>query len=151
MGGPGAVIDDGVVHAQPLGSIPLIASGAQLPSPVSGPRSLHVVSRAGSDVASGCGIQVSPNVASGLRGAFTAEGPLDIWDVGPNTPTSDEDEDGVVKPKKGHGRVGMGPPIMISHGGTRRPIIDGSGLCSPGRWMPASRAVDSIAAKIRPS
>ena len=80
------------------------------------PGSLHVSSMAGSVVASGCGVEVSPNVAAGLRGAFTAEGPLDIWDVGPNTPTSDEDEDGVVKPKKGHGRVGMGPPIMISHG-----------------------------------
>ena len=74
---------------------------------------------------------------------------MDVWDVGPNTPTSDEDEDGMIKPKRGHGRVGQGSPMLVFHGGSYRPFIDGSGLCSPGRWHPGDRAVDIIAQRIR--
>jgi hypothetical protein len=58
--------------------------------------------------------------------------------------TSDEDEEGAKRPKFGEGLWGFGPPLGAQgHGQVkRRWFADGAGLCSPGRWAPASRTVD---------
>lgn len=53
--------------------------------------------------------------------------------------SSDEDDDGVVKPKKGAGLWGDGPPLALRLLGKRQEFADGFGLCSPGRWEPSKR------------
>ena len=53
--------------------------------------------------------------------------------------TSDEDEDGHVRPKLGCGNVGTGPPLQVTWAGKVRAFADGNGLCSPGRWLPHQR------------
>ena len=53
--------------------------------------------------------------------------------------TSDEDEDKVVRPPVGSGVVGHGPPLESWATKRFRAFHDGSGLCSPGRWLPADR------------
>ena len=53
--------------------------------------------------------------------------------------SSDEDDDGVVKPKKGAGLWGDGPPLASRLLGKRQEFADGFGLCSPGRWEPSKR------------
>ena len=70
-----------------------------------------------------------------LRGAFTGEGPI-------------EEADGTVKFKLGAGRLGTGPPMQVHHNGAFKPITDGSGLCSAGRWHPEKRRTDIIADRI---
>ena len=64
----------------------------------------------GDEVAESCGVDVDSTTVKQLRGIFTADGPIDIWDVGPEEVTSDEDLDGTVKPKLGAGRHGQGRP-----------------------------------------
>ena len=54
-------------------------------------------------------------------------------------PTSDEDEDGVPRPRLGTGVLGTGPLVKVSLGGKVRDFDDGAGLCSPGRWRPDRR------------
>ena len=53
--------------------------------------------------------------------------------------TSDDDEDGVPRPKRGSGNVGYGRPMPARWGGKHREFHDGAGLCSPGRWPPPLR------------
>ena len=53
--------------------------------------------------------------------------------------TSEDDEPGVKKPFKYHGRIGRGKPIVITQAGKKKEFHDGAGLCSPGRWHPRDR------------
>lgn len=53
--------------------------------------------------------------------------------------SSDEDCDHIVKPKKGAGLWGSGPPLASRLLGKRQEFADGFGLCSPGRWEPHKR------------
>ena len=53
--------------------------------------------------------------------------------------SSDEDEDGHVKPQLGDGVWGRGPPLTARMFGKRVPFCDGFGLCSLGRWCPSRR------------
>ena len=53
--------------------------------------------------------------------------------------TSEEDEDGVVKPVYGAGKLGWGPPLKTRLMGKLRWFADGHGLASPGRWSPGQR------------
>ena len=67
--------------------------------------------------------------------------------------TSDEENKlgGIRRPKRGEGWWGRGPPIAIHHKGEPRPITDGAGLPSPGRW-PIQRRIlpdDSVVNKLR--
>ena len=98
-----------------------------------------MVERVGRGVATSCGVDVKSSSVDQLRGVFTAEGPVDIWDVGPEEDTSDEEPDGTIKPKLAAGRYGEGPPMQVHHNGDFKPITDGSGLCSAGRWHPQVR------------
>ena len=53
--------------------------------------------------------------------------------------SSDEDEDGIKKPRIEDHLGGFGPPMMACWSGKSRPMHDGGGLCSPGRWLPRHR------------
>ena len=53
--------------------------------------------------------------------------------------TSEEDEDGYVKPKRGDGVLGYGAPLVSVLAGKVRTFSDGHGLASPGRWPPHAR------------
>ena len=55
--------------------------------------------------------------------------------------TSDEDEDGVTRPKLGEGIRGTGSPAWVEAFGKWREFHDGGGLCSTGRWPPNQRNV----------
>ena len=57
--------------------------------------------------------------------------------------TSSEDEEGCKRPKLGAGVCGRGPPPDTFHLGKNRPFHNGSGLCSPGRWPPHNRLLES--------
>ena len=74
-------------------------------------------------------------VDSVSAGAASAEGSdrvIDVWKASADDVTSDEDEDGIPRPKLGSGRLGWGAAGHISSGVERRPFYDGAGLCSPG-------------------
>jgi len=58
---------------------------------------------------------------------------------GEDGPTSEEDEHGFAKKKKGDGWWGNGHPLRITRGESRTLFQNGGGLCSPGRWKPSSR------------
>ena len=62
------------------------------------------------------------------------------WDVDP-TATSDEEREleGRPRPPKGAGWWGIGRPLETRRKGLARPVVDGGGLCSPGRWPLARR------------
>eukprot|EP00973_Karenia_brevis_P046229 6409372-Karenia_brevis.AAC.1 len=53
--------------------------------------------------------------------------------------TSDEDEDGERRVKKGEKDCGTGGCLMVTGFGKRKPFHDGCGLSSPGRWQPSRR------------
>eukprot|EP00973_Karenia_brevis_P020965 2883346-Karenia_brevis.AAC.1 len=53
--------------------------------------------------------------------------------------TSDEDEDGNRRTKRGEADGGVGGCIMLMLAGKRRPFHDGCGLASSGRWEPERR------------
>jgi hypothetical protein len=53
--------------------------------------------------------------------------------------TSDDDEDGVMRPRLGEGICGHGPAAMVVSFGKLRPFHDGAGLCPTGRWLPGKR------------
>eukprot|EP00973_Karenia_brevis_P065400 9086722-Karenia_brevis.AAC.1 len=53
--------------------------------------------------------------------------------------TTDEDEDGERRVKKGEANGGTGACLMVNSLGKRRTFHDGCGLCSPGRWQPRRR------------
>ena len=73
--------------------------------------------------------------------------------------TSGEDELEQPKALPGTGWVGRSVPVMVGRGARVRPLQDGGGLCSPGRWPsearvlpPARRVVhDILVAAIRES
>jgi len=73
----------------------------------------------------------------------------EIWQVGAEEPTSDEEEPGVARPKRGAGRVGKHSVLQVPFQGKTKPSADGAGLCSPGRWLPEHRTTDTIATKMR--
>ena len=52
---------------------------------------------------------------------------------------SDEDEAGHKKPLLTDHLPGSGQPLSVRWGGRTRDFHDGSGLCSPGRWLPQHR------------
>ena len=55
------------------------------------------------------------------------------------------------QPARGEGWWGHGAPIRVRQGYKIRDLEDGAGLCSPGRWTPASRRLpfdDSFATKL---
>jgi hypothetical protein len=59
-------------------------------------------------------------------------------------PTSDEDECGQPKARRGSGWLGRGLPVQIGRGARRRDFQDGGGLCSPGNWIPEKRALPPL-------
>ena len=63
-------------------------------------------------------------------------------------PTSDEDELGLPKARAGAGWVGSGPPLLAAYGSRRRDVVDGGGLCSPGRWSVHQRRRPELAPRI---
>ena len=67
--------------------------------------------------------------------------------------TSEEDADGVRRPKKGEGVWGRGPLLKITNFGKPKEFHDGAGLCSPGGWTPSLRSEESsgLASELRPS
>ena len=75
--------------------------------------------------------------------------PLLAWCVGPEEPTSDEDPNGYVKPKRGEGRLGRGSRMNVFHKGAPRSYVDGAGLRSSWRWELEDRITDPIAPKLR--
>ena len=54
-------------------------------------------------------------------------------------PTSDEEQDGSRRPKKGDGWRGSGPPLTFNKKLKRVEVQDGAGHCSPGRWPRETR------------
>ncbi len=55
----------------------------------------------------------------------------------PTEDTDTEPDEGALP--KGAGYRGLGPPLTVGSGSRRRPLYDGGGLCSPGRWPPHRR------------
>ena len=53
--------------------------------------------------------------------------------------TSEDDEEGIVRPLAKDFKGGVGPPLASKWGGKSKEIHDGAGLCSPGRWIPGKR------------
>ena len=43
------------------------------------------------------------------------------------------------RPPRGSGWWGAGQPVSTTRKGLARPMVDGGGLCSPGRWPPGRR------------
>ena len=104
----------------------------------------------GAKVTQACGIETPDRFTKGLE-AFTVDGEpdgagrvVDIWMTKPDDMTSDEDSEGVKRPKLGSGRVGAGPAVHINSGLERRPFHDGAGLCPLGRWEPQRRKEDVV-------
>ena len=56
------------------------------------------------------------------------------WIQDPEGSTSEEDEDGLAKPKRGSGRLGFGAAMTTNAAGKVKLFSDGHGLASPGRW-----------------
>ena len=63
--------------------------------------------------------------------------------------TSEEDEDGVLRPRLGEGMCGIGPPLHVTLAGRQKPFHDGGGLCSLGRWCHRNRPTPSSEIGIR--
>ena len=42
-------------------------------------------------------------------------------------------------PPRGSGWWGRGPPIQVHHNYKTKDMVDGGGLCSPGRWLPGKK------------
>ena len=63
----------------------------------------------------------------------------DRWIQDPEGSTSEEDEDGHAKPKRGSGRLGFGAAMTTNAAGKVKLFSDGHGLASPGRWPPHAR------------
>ena len=61
------------------------------------------------------------------------------WIQDPEGSTSEEDEDGVIKPPRGSGNLGWGPALITRAAGKVKLFSDGHGLASPGRWPPHAR------------
>ena len=76
--------------------------------------------------------------AEDWRWEHTGEGVWEPRSLEVAEDSSDEDEDGHVKPQLGDGVWGRGPPLTRMFG-KRVPFCDGFGLCSPGRWCPSRR------------
>ena len=53
--------------------------------------------------------------------------------------SSDEDEDGLPRPKTAPYFGNLGPPLQTFWDGKQKPFTDGLGLCSPCRWHPSNR------------
>ena len=104
--------------------------------------------RSGPSVAASSEALFDDKAGAQLRGTFAGDKCTFAWCVGPEEPTSDEDSDGVVKPKRGEGRWGRGSPMTVHHNGAPRPYVDGAGLCSPSSWAPEGRTVDPIAMQL---
>lgn len=62
--------------------------------------------------------------------------------------TSEEDEHGNTKAKKGAGWLGRGDPLPVGRGVRHRGLRDGGGLCSPGRWPPWRREFPPLGVKV---
>ena len=50
----------------------------------------------------------------------------------------------VEPPPLGEGWWGRGPPIQVHHNYRSRDLVDGGGLCSPGRWHPKNRLLPEL-------
>ena len=58
-----------------------------------------------------------------------------------DTPDVDEGNEGPPG-KRGDGPVGRGPPLSVVRKGSAKEVVDGGGLCSPGKWPLARRLID---------
>ena len=78
-------------------------------------------------------------ISEGLDGL---QGPVMDIDA---TATSDEERElgGRPRPPKGSGCWGIGRTLETRRKGLARPVVDGGGLCSPGRWPLARRRLPS--------
>ena len=76
-----------------------------------------VVNKAGAAVVEGCGAPFDKGNPENLRAMFRGERCVGAWDVSAGEVTSEEDDYGIVIPKKGEGRVGRGSPMMVTHNG----------------------------------
>ena len=72
--------------------------------------------------------------------AAQTERPQEFW---ANHDTSDEDEEGRRRPRLGEGYWGAGPPLHTMVAGKTKPFHAGAGLCSPGRWPPERRQLET--------
>ncbi len=57
--------------------------------------------------------------------------------VAEETASDTEPDEGALP--RGAGYRGIGPPLFVGGGDRLRPLYDGGGLCSPGRWPPHRR------------
>jgi hypothetical protein len=83
--------------------------------------------------------------ADALIRAFTEKCEPDLAD---EDATSDEDEHGRTKAKRGDGWLGRGASIHTGMGHRGRTLRDGGGLCSPGRWPPSRRRLPRAGAEV---
>ena len=87
------------------------------------------MNKVGTSVVEGCSAPYDKGKPENIRGMCRGDRCIGAWDVSADEVTSEEDEDGVARPKKGSGRVGRGSPMMVTHNGAKRPMTDGRGLC----------------------
>eukprot|EP00971_Amphidinium_carterae_P341389 6480156-Amphidinium_carterae.1 len=78
------------------------------------------------------------NFASFGEAELGGAGPRSCEEAWGEHETSSEDEDGCKRARAEDHLGGVGPPLNIGWP-TFRPLCDGSGLCSSGRWLPRSR------------
>ena len=71
------------------------------------------------------------------------EGPTDPAANLPLLCVSEEWREG-PPPSRGAGWWGRGPPIKVLQGSRVRDMVDGAGLCSPGRWKPGARRLPDV-------
>jgi len=57
----------------------------------------------------------------------------------PSQPAVEDDEADADAAPAGAGWRGRGKPMTVGSGSQERPLEDGAGLCSPGRWLPQHR------------
>ena len=104
-----------------------------------------VTGHVSADTREGAGAPAESSVDAGSLGVTCmASGSASSGDLeADEAATSDEDEDGVHRPKLGAGIWGNGPPLRVKCAGRARDFHDGAGLCSPLRWPPPYRNIDT--------
>ncbi len=81
-------------------------------------------------------LSLGPQVIAGVEELLDAEKQVHDHD---EQDTDTEADEGALP--LGSGVLGRGMPLMVGRGPTARPLQDGAGLCSPGRWSPSQRTV----------
>ena len=74
-----------------------------------------------------------------------------VGDSGDETTDCEKELGDIPRPRRGAGHWGRGPPLHVARKGIHRDMVDGVGLCSPGRWPKARRNLpqDGIASVLR--